>query len=441
KEAALKKEKVLVFGDYDIDGITSTAIMLLTLKSMGINAYYYLPDRITEGYGFSVHGIKEAIKRRASLIITVDCGSSALKEIEEASSHGIDVIITDHHLPPETLPEALAVINPHRADSIYPFRELSGAGVAFKLSQALLGEKAEELIWLASIGTIGDLVPLLGENRTITYLGLKRINSTHSIPISALKESIGIYGDIDSSTLSYKIIPKLNAIGRFIRADKAVELFITHDINKARSIAQELGEINKKRRDLGEAIYYSALKKLEQYGIDGVIVLSCDTWHPGIIGIVASRLVEEFYRPTFLFAIDNGVARGSARSIPSFHLCEALNKCKDMLLSYGGHSQAAGIHIPSEKIECFREKMNNIIKESLRSEDLIPKIQLDITSTLDELNKNIAKEIMRLEPFGQSNHPPLIGAKNLEIMYASVVGSGHLKMGLRQNGVILDSIG
>jgi single-stranded-DNA-specific exonuclease len=468
KTALASAETVLVCGDYDADGITSTALLVSALRTFGLKTHYHIPNRITEGYGLTSEGIQKAKVIGASLIITVDCGISSEKEVSIGTSQGIDIIITDHHEPPKRLPDAAAIINPHREDSGYPFKYLAGVGVAYKVVQAISQDsrfkiqnsKLEDFLALVAIGTIADSVPLIGENRILVTYGLKALNknSSHIIGIQSLKETAGI-GDRDfrSGILSYTIIPRINAAGRLGDANEVVELFLSQDESITKKIAFFLEEQNKKRQKIEEDVYKSALNMIGAYplrsestrienesrsvGTDSAIVLYSSEWHPGVIGIVASRLVEMFYRPTFLFSVKDGIAKGSARSIPPFHIYKGIAECAELLIGYGGHSQAAGLKLHAENLYAFKERINSIVENALSEEDLIPSLEIDVGIELFEVNFNLVGEISLLEPFGSSNEEPVFGAKGLEVINPRVVGNNHLKMRLKQRNISIDTIG
>ncbi|MBI4698168.1 MAG: single-stranded-DNA-specific exonuclease RecJ [Nitrospirae bacterium] len=451
KTAMSKREIVLVCGDYDVDGITSTALLVSALRSAGLETFYYIPNRIIQGYGFSPEGIKKARSIGAGLIITVDCGISAVDEVASARSSGLDVIITDHHEPPQRLPDALAVINPRRIDSEYPFKGLAGVGVAYKLAQALLqdtGYKMQdtvtgEFLALAALGTIADSVPLTGENRILVTYGIKALNNNPSRPwMPYLKDSAGIINrDIRSGLLAYTIIPRINAAGRIGDANEVVELFLTQDASEAKRISDFLEEQNRKRQKIEEGVFRSALAQIDASDPGHAIVLYSTEWHQGVIGIVASRLVEMFYRPAILFSVKDSIAKGSGRSIPPFNIHKGISECSDLLLSYGGHSQAAGIKLHIGKMPDFTEKINIIVESALRDKDVIPSIEIEAGMELSDINFNLIKELSRLEPFGMANQEPVFGAKSIEILNPKVVGTSHLKMRVKQRSVAMDAIG
>jgi len=460
KSALDNGEAVLVSGDYDADGLTSTALLVSTLRMLGLKTYYHIPNRIIDGYGLNKDGIRRAQSLGVGLIITADCGISSEEEVSLAVSLGIDVIITDHHEPPvvsgdsperEKLPDAMAIINPHRSDSKYPFRHLAGVGVAYKLVQALLnssqftvhGSRLEDFLDLVAIGTIADSVPLRGENRILVTYGLKVLNNDSSKPwLISLRETAGIGSrEFSSELLSYTIIPRINAIGRLGDANEVVEFFLTQDAAKAKGIASFLEDQNRKRQKIEEDVYKSALDMIDASHLGSAIVLYSPAWHQGVIGIVASRLVEMFYRPTFLFSVKENLAKGSARSIPPFHLYKGITECSDCLLGFGGHSQAAGLRLYAENLPAFKEQINSIVENSLSREDMVPTIEIDAGVELFEVNLNLVRELSLLEPFGNSNQAPLLGTKGVEVVDPRVVGNNHLKMRLKQKSVSIDTIG
>jgi len=455
KVAIERNESVLVHGDYDADGITATALLVSALRGLGLNTYYHIPNRVTEGYGISQKGVQKARDAGASLIITVDCGISSEKEVLEANSLGMDIVITDHHEPPEKLPPAIAIVNPRRRDSTYPFKYLAGVGVAYKLVQALLqnsklktqNSRLNDLLDLVAIGTVADSVPIVEENRVLVTYGLKEINNDRCrTGLQALKEVAGASSrELKSETLSYTIIPRINAAGRVSNVGEVVELFLTEDSAKTKKIALFLEEQNRKRQVIEENVYKSAIDMIDEKNLANAIVLHSPEWHPGVIGIVASRLAEEFYRPTFLFSIvqtDSGVvAKGSARSIPPFHIHKGIAECTDLLLSFGGHNQAAGLKLLIDKLPAFKEQMNLIVGRDLSDDDFTPTLEIDAGVELFEVNFNLVKELTLLEPFGNSNEEPLLGAKGVEVIDARVVGNGHLKMRLKQRNINIDTIG
>jgi single-stranded-DNA-specific exonuclease len=449
KTAVNNNETVFVYGDYDADGTTATAVLIIALSKLGLKMYYHIPHRISEGYGLSKVGIEKARECGAGLIITVDCGITSEEEVKMARSMDMDVIITDHHEPQDKLPDAVAVIDPHRADSQYPFKYLAGVGVAFKLVQALTGAYGntplpwvEGLLDIVALGTIADSVPLTGENRVFVTLGISVINNGPArIGIEALKEIAGIDKQLSSGHLSFTLIPRINAAGRLDDASEVVRLFVTEDMGVARGIAGLLDEQNRKRKNIEGEVLQSALKMIDKDNVGNAIVLSSPDWHPGVIGIVASRLVDTFYRPVFLFSEKDSVAKGSARGIPPFHLYQAIEECSDLMLSFGGHRQAAGLRMSADNLPLFRERMNNIVNDKLSEEDRTPVMEIDAAVQLSDLNFKLVEELSLLEPFGFSNREPVFGAKDVRIINHRIVGNNHLKMQLKQKNMHIDSIG
>lgn len=445
-----KNETVFIYGDYDADGITSTALLVSTLRNLGVDTCYHIPNRLIEGYGLSHKGVRKAKDCGAHLIITADCGISSEKEVINAVSLGMDVIITDHHEPPEKLPDATAVIDPHRADSDYPFRQLAGVGVAFKLVQALYQAlegkghafRMEDLLDLVALGTVADSVSLIDENRIFATYGLKAINNDRCrTGIKAIKEVAGIKGTIQPGSLPYSLIPRINAAGRLDDASDVVELFLTQERDEAKAMASVLETQNRKRQKIEGDVFQSALSMINGDEVGNAIILSSGEWHPGVIGIVASRLVDMFYRPVFLFSVKDSVAKGSARSIPPLHLYETIAGCSELLLGFGGHRQAAGLRLLEENMPAFKERIESIISAALGPGDMIPVLEIDATVSFSDINYALIKELSLLEPHGDANREPLFGSKGISVMNHRIVGNNHLKMQLSQNSVNVDTIG
>ncbi len=450
KKSIANSETVMVHGDYDADGLTSTAILVSAFRMLGLKTFYHIPNRLIEGYGLSMKGIDKAAHCKVDLIITADCGISSEQSISKAVSMGMDVIVTDHHEVPDILPPATAVLDPHRKDSKYPYKYLAGVGVAFKLIQALFTElkvrecdaKLESFLDLTALGTIADSVPLTGENRIIVSQGLKVINEGSArTAIKAMKEVAGVDREFLARTLSFTLIPRINAAGRLDDAGEVVELFLTEDIKEAKRIAVLLEEQNRKRKAIEGDVFKEAMEMIDPDNLDGAIVLSSPDWHAGVIGIVASRLVERFYRPVFLFSIDGDTAKGSARSIPPFHLFKAISECSEILTGYGGHRAAAGVRISTDKLSAFKEMMNAKVAGSLSQSDMVPVLDIDAAVNLSEINLSLVKELSLLEPFGNSNSEPLFGARGINIIDHRIVGNNHLKMKLDQKNFQVDTIG
>lgn len=453
KQALESKEKIVVYGDYDVDGVTSTALLIHVLRRLGAECDYYLPNRLTEGYGMSEAGIRQIAESGAKLIISVDCGITAVTEAKLARSLGMDLIITDHHEPKDRLPEVLAVIDHKVPDCSYPDSSLAGVGVALKLCQALgivtgRGEELwRDLIGLAALGTAADIVPLTGENRVIAALGFENLQTTGVVGLKALIEEQGLTGKkISTGEVVFQIAPCINAVGRLGDPRRGVELLLTEDSGIASLYARELREANQERRALDSNVAEEAREWVEcnchpdkDYGF----VLGNPGWHVGVIGIVASKLVERYHRPTILLSIgEDGLARGSGRSIPGLHLLDSLNECGSLLNSFGGHAAAAGLSIHKNKIDLFREKFNEVIKSKLKDDDLVPRVTADVEVPIAALTPKLLRIIKQMGPFGPGNMRPVLLCRDLQHRYSPrVVGQKHLKLSLTGQGVVLDAIG
>jgi len=467
KEAIRKKEHILIYGDYDVDGVTGTALLLSILRGFGSDVSFYIPNRLKEGYGLNTEAIRRLKTEdpRLRLIITVDCGTTSHKEIDLANSLDIDVIITDHHQPQQVsgpgsqdyLPKAYAILNPNRRDSNYPFRDLAGVGVVFKLCQALMEDPQcpdARLLDLVALGTVADVVPLVGENRILVKAGLESLSERERIGIKALKRVAGLEGrPINSGMVAFCLAPRINAGGRIGDARLGVRLLLTESEAEAIEIAESLERLNRERQEIEEGILSEAIEMLgfDTIGLntrgyhlripDYSIVLASPNWHVGVLGIVASRLAELFYRPAFLFCLKDGVAKGSARSIPKFHLHEGLTECSDLLRSFGGHSYAAGLIMEEENLDAFRIRIDEVLKSRLGEDDLIPRLRIDARVEFKDLNFDLVNELGILAPFGLGNPEPVLGAKGVEVLYPRIVGNNHLKVKLRQDRTVLDGIG
>lgn len=450
-EALYNNEKILIYGDYDVDGITATSLLYLVLNKLGANADFYLPNRLTEGYGLSVDGINLAKKAGVGLLVTVDTGITAVEEIKHAKSIGIDTVITDHHEPGEGIPEAYAIINPKQAACNYG-GELAGVGVAYKFAQALylrLGQDEAELqehLDLVALGTSADIVPLVDENRVLTKFGIKQIARTTKPGIKSLAFVSGLMGkEIGTGQVVFILAPRINAIGRLGDARQAARLLATRDERLASEIARKLDSENKRRKEIDEKTLREALEQMQEttdVENDKAIVLSAEGWHQGVIGIVASRLVERYHLPTVMIAEADGEGKGSARSIPGFHLCEALKECEHMLIRYGGHKYAAGLSIKSENIPAFREKFKEVSARNLSVEDTTPKLHIDLEIELTDVTDDFVNMLEKFSPFGPQNMRPIFLTRNCEIVdNPYVVGTNHLKMKVGKDGAIVDVIG
>ncbi|MDQ0156083.1 single-stranded-DNA-specific exonuclease RecJ [Robertmurraya andreesenii] len=448
-EAIKKSEPILIFGDYDADGVTSTSVMMMTLQELGANVQYYIPNRFTEGYGPNEQAFRHAAENGVKLIITVDTGISAIHEANVAKELGVDLIITDHHEPGPVLPDALAIIHPKLENSPYPFRDLAGVGVAFKLAHALLGKMPEHLLELAAIGTIADLVPLIGENRLIAKRGIDYLKRTSNLGLQALLQQTKTDPSaINEESIGFLIGPRLNAAGRLDSADIAVDLLLTRDSYEAQTIAEEIEELNKQRQAIVNEIAAEAIKEVEEkYPIEenAVIVVGKPGWNAGVIGIVASKLVDRFYRPAIVLSIDEekGLAKGSARSIVGFDLFQNLSTCRDILPHFGGHPMAAGMTLSLKDVDLLRDRLNQLANEQLSEEDFIPVTQLDGEMELSEVDLAAIEEMQLLSPFGVNNPKPRIKLKDSNIAQMKKIGAdqNHLKLVLEENGVSLDGVG
>lgn len=449
KEAISSQEPILIFGDYDADGVTSTSVIMITLKELGANVHFYIPNRFTEGYGPNEGAFRHAAESGIRLIITVDTGIAALHEAEVAKELGIDLIITDHHEPGPDLPQAFAIIHPKIADNSYPFLDLAGVGVAFKLAHALYGMVPEHLLELAAIGTVADLVPLRGENRLIVKRGIRKLRMTKRPGIRALLKASGVEAaTVNEESIGFAIGPRINAAGRLDSADPAVHLLLTEDPYEAEMMAEEIEELNKERQELVALIAEQAIRDVEEnYPSDefSVIVIGQQGWNPGVIGIVASKLVEKFYRPAIVLSFDEetGLAKGSARSIEGFDLFKNLSLCRDILPHFGGHPMAAGMTLKISDVEDLRARLNKLAKDQLTEEDFIPVSELDTAVEIEDVDLKAIEELQMLAPFGVCNPKPKVLLKATPISQIRKIGAtqNHLKVVLEGQGSALDGVG
>lgn len=443
------KEKVMIYGDYDVDGITSITVLKQFLSERGLEAGYYIPNRLEEGYGLNKEAVCDIINQKYTLVITVDCGISGIDEIEMFNNAKVDVIITDHHEQLEKLPNAFAVIDLKRKDSSdYPFRELAGCGVVFKLIQAIsmeLGLDDKEYLKyldIVCVGTISDIVPLIDENRIIAKLGLKLAAQTKNIGLRTLITESG-YKKIDSTTISFGVAPRINACGRMGHQEEALKLFLTNDLEEAKKITIELNKYNAERQNKEKKIFEQAVAKLENEDLDKLnsIVLSGDDWHHGVIGIVASKLTEKYFKPTILICFEDGIGKGSGRSIPGFDLHEALIEAGDYLEKYGGHAMAVGVSLKKDMYEGFKKKFEEIAI-SKQVDKQVPVIKIDTQIMSKDISKDVVHQIELLEPFGEKNKTPIFVYKNLKIDSIRALSEGkHLKLVLKDNNILINAIG
>ncbi|MBR6641551.1 MAG: single-stranded-DNA-specific exonuclease RecJ [Clostridia bacterium] len=445
--AKTRNEKVAIYGDYDVDGITSITLIYTFLRDLGLDMVYYLPDRIEEGYGLNTEALKKLKDEGVSLVITVDCGISAVSEVEYAKSIGLDVCITDHHECSDTLPNAISIVNPKRPDSTYPFNSLAGVGVTFKVLSAIvkrLGlDENEYLKYLdiAAVGTIADIVPLVGENRIITANGLELLAKTKNEGLKALMKVARIE-KVDSDNVSFGIAPRINASGRMADATVAVKMLLAENEMEAYKYAKVLDSQNTKRQEVEKGIYNEAIAQIEKEGLDKkkTMVIAGEKWHQGVIGIVASKLTEKYLKPVILLAYDGETAKGSGRIPAGISLYDALSNCSDLLTTFGGHELAAGLTLETKNIEAFIEKFEQVIT-SMREEDFVRIIDIDTEITKKDVTLNILDDINLLAPFGQKNKKPVFMYKNLKVTSVSTLKEDkHLKFRLSDGDFYVDTV-
>ncbi|PIQ90158.1 MAG: single-stranded-DNA-specific exonuclease RecJ [Candidatus Omnitrophica bacterium CG11_big_fil_rev_8_21_14_0_20_41_12] len=420
KKAQENKEKVMVFGDYDVDGITSTVLLKTTLEAMGLDVLHHIPHRITEGYGLNSEIVNFAREKQVKLMITADCGIANHKEVEALRQANIDVIVTDHHEPQNSnLPGASCIINSKVKHSGYPFRELAGVGVAYKFAQAVSDSLLADDLDLVTLGTIADSVPLTGENRIIAKEGLFRLPQTKRLGLRAMIENAGIENKKFTSTyVSFIIAPRLNASGRMANAEVSLKLLMSQNAGEAQNLAKELEKFNRERQKVEGKILEEAEELINHqvnFKDHKVIVIAKEDWHQGVLGIVASKLADRFYRPAIVISINENLCKGSARSIQNFHLFDALMDSKELLDSFGGHAHAAGLLITKDNIDEFRKSINKLASDRLDLEDLLPSTDIDLELNFADLNEPLVKELELLEPFGMANPEPLFYTRGLNL--------------------------
>ncbi|MUK87002.1 single-stranded-DNA-specific exonuclease RecJ [Ornithinibacillus sp. L9] len=438
-----QQEKILVYGDYDADGVSSTTVLLKTLRELGANCDYYIPNRFTEGYGPNEAAFQQAFEDGYSVIITVDTGIASVYEAEVAKQLGIDLIITDHHEPQEELPDAYAILHPKLSPE-YPFKELAGVGVAFKFSQHLLGYFPEHLLDLVAIGTVADLVPLIDENRILTYYGLRKLSDTKRLGLKALMSQCKIEGAINEQDIGFLIGPRLNAVGRLQDADLAVQLLLTEDQAEAEELAEVVNELNQERQQIVASIVKEAEAMVDLQDHHSVIVVAKSGWNEGVLGIVASRLVKKYDRPAIVLAIneEKQTAKGSARSIPAFDLFQNCMKMRSYFTHFGGHSQAAGMTLPLDHVGKIEQELNQLIKDQLTADDFKQEIAISKTICVPEINEELVSEIDQLAPFGMANPKPIFHLKHTPSDIRQL-GSmkNHLKIHFKENDKVIEGIG
>ena len=447
-QAIKNKEKTIIYGDYDVDGITSITVLSKFLKENGLEVGYYIPNRLEEGYGLNKDAIKQIADDGYKLVITVDCGISGIEEVDYAYNLGMEVIITDHHEPLDILPKAIAVIDCKRKDNKYFCNCLAGVGVSFKLIQALsiklnLDEK-EYLKYLdiVCIGTISDIVPLIDENRIIAKLGLKLVEQTRNPGVKAILDAAG-YKEINSNTISFGIAPRINACGRMGHEEDALKLFLTDNIKEAIMATDKLNVYNRKRQEIEKKIYTEALEEIEKENLqnNNVIILDAEDWHHGVVGIVASKITDMYYKPSILICFDGEDGKGSGRSIAGFDLHDALCKVSDSLEKYGGHAMAVGLSLKKSNFEKFKNELEKIAKSS-KINELIPVIYVDKEITLKDLTVENVNSLQLLEPYGEANKAPIFLYRNLKIDSIRALSEGkHLKLTLKDGNTIINAIG
>jgi len=453
-EAVKARKKIVIYGDYDVDGITSTVVMYLFLSHIGGNVTYHIPHRMEDGYGLNTYALEEIATDGGELVITVDCGITSIEEVKYAKKIGLDVIIVDHHHVGEFIPNASAVINPHQDDCDFPFNEMAAVGVAFSFIMVLKKMVEEdgffeselpnlkEYMDIVAMGTVADMVPLLDSNRIFVKYGLQQMKKNKRPGIRALAAISGIktLDDVKPSLISYKMAPRLNAAGRIGNAIKGVELLLCKDFDYAISIAEELNVTNEFRQELEAEIFEQAIYKVENEGLleNNSLILYSKNWHPGVIGIVASRLVEKYFKPTIMISIEGGIGKGSARSIPSLHIYNLLEELNYLLVQYGGHKFAAGLTIKEGDVEEFKQKFDDKVGKILIPEDYVSFLEIDYKVSLDKLTPDLVVALSKLEPFGMSNTEPNFAAYRVKIKKQSIINRSHLHWMLRAEDTNID---
>jgi single-stranded-DNA-specific exonuclease len=457
RNALLNHERICVYGDYDVDGVTSVASLVGFLSAVGADCFYYIPNRIEEGYGLHAAGIEEAARKGARVIITADCGITSHGEADMCSSLGIDLIITDHHTPPSLIPSACAVINPLRSDCPFPFKSLAGVGVVFNLLLALRKRlrndgffvsrtepNLREYLDLVALGTIADIVPLVDENRIFAFHGLRQLSVSSRAGVSALKAVAGVSDPVDCGAVGFRLAPRINAAGRLDDASLGVELLLTKDARRAAAVSAELNASNEDRQHLEKAILDDVLQRVAaDHSLRGrkTIVLASESWHSGVIGIVASRIVDRYHRPTILIALQEGNGKGSGRSIPGFHLHDALQSCSDKLLRFGGHKYAAGLSIEEETLADFAEKFDEVASGLLSPEDLLPELRIDAELLPEQVSLETAELLSALEPYGMGNPRPVFIMRAVKLIQWTLLKERHLKVHFLAAGLSFEAIG
>lgn len=452
KKAISNKEKIVILGDYDVDGTTATAFLYLFLQEIGLEVIYYIPNREKEGYGVSNRGIDFAIKSSANLIITCDCGINSINEIEYANKNNIDIIVTDHHEPAEVLPDALAILDPKRKDDIYPFKELCGIGVAFKMLYGLSIankiplEKIFYYLDLVAIGTAADIVPILNENRIIVSKGLKVLNKSKKIGLQSLLKVSGFENKtINVVNIVFGLAPRINAAGRLGEATRAVRLLTSFNHRESIDLSNLLERENRNRQIIEKATIDNAILQLNathDLDVDKILILDAPDWHQGVIGIVASKLKEIYNRPVVMLTFQNGIGKGSARSIPGFNIFSAFSECSNFLLNFGGHKMAAGLTIKKESLPHFKERLKKIASDQISDEMLNRVLSIEGEIPFSVINQKTIDYLQKMAPFGPGNMRPIFVARNLKISgIPRIVGENHLKFKACQDRIVISAIG
>lgn len=455
--AVYQNEKVAVYGDYDADGITSVVVLIHFLRKLYSGASYHIPDRITEGYGLNRAAVERFRSQGIGLIVTVDCGIMDHDAIAHAKNLGIDTVVLDHHELSDTLPGAAAIVNPKRTDCRFPFKHLAAVGIVFNFLIAMRGALRREGFWrtdsypnlreyldLVALGTIGDIVPLIDENRIFVKIGLDLITEEKRVGLHALKQVCGMeHQVIDSGKASFALIPRINAAGRIASAGVAAELLLSENSDQAEELARKLDGFNRKRQAMEKVIFHEIMERVEKdvaLGEGGPLVFASSRWHPGILGIVASRLVDRFGRLAILISLKDGIGKGSGRSVSDFNIYDGLKRCQTHLLSYGGHRFAAGISIREEDIEPFSKMLRTIILENGPQPEFAVSTTIDAQCCLTDITHDLLSQIEQLAPFGSRNPEPLLCVRNVSVTSPSIVGNNHLKMRVSHDGVSRNSI-
>ncbi|WP_203232155.1 single-stranded-DNA-specific exonuclease RecJ [Paenibacillus pinistramenti] len=447
RQALAGKERILIYGDYDADGVSSTALMIRLMEHLQAHFEWYIPHRSKEGYGLHNHALEAAAERGVTLVVTVDTGVSAVKQVEFAKSLGMDVVVTDHHEPPAVLPEAYALVNPKLPFCPYPFKGLAGVGVAYKLACALLDDVPAPWTQLVALGTVADLMPLTDENRILVTAGLASMKEEPLTGFSALLKVSGS-NVINSTAIGFALAPRINASGRLAHARDAVELLTASDLDRAEQVAEQLDLLNRERQQIVEDIVQEAAAQLEETRAGGtvpsVIVLAGEGWNVGVVGIVASKILEKYYRPVLILGIDpeTGMCKGSARSIPGYDMYEALTDSADLLDHFGGHPSAAGMSLHRDQLDALRERLNQFAQKVLTEEHYVPMLTADLECTLEEVNVRSIELLSRLEPFGMNNGSPRFLIRGTQIHECRQMGKDkrHLKITLKQNDIMMEAV-